>query len=310
MRLYADDSTLLGRVKAIEHVNRVQISLNNSVTWADLWNMFYNFKTCHHLHIGNNFPETEYIMETPNGPIKVEKVDCEKDLGVIFDRNMKFGEHISSKVSKANQILGLIFRTFTYMDREKFLNLYKSLVRPHVEYATSIWSPVYKKEIIQIENVQRRATRLVINLKHLTYPERLKTLGLPTLEYRRDRADMIQVYKILNNIDKVDKDSLFKMSTYQATRGHSQKIYKQRYRLKIRGHFFSNRIVDSWNDLPSEVVTAPSLNSFKSRLNKCWIGHPHKFDPWCYTPGDRTRFRPNYQNASTEVSGPERTSTT
>ena len=142
MRLYADDSKLLGRVKAIEHVNRVQISLNNSVTWADLWNMFYNFKKCHHLHIGNNFPETEYIMETPNGPIKVEKVDYEKDLGVIFDRNMKFGEHISSKVSKANQILGLIFRTFTYMDRKMFLNLYKSLVRPHVEYATSIWSRV------------------------------------------------------------------------------------------------------------------------------------------------------------------------
>ena len=86
MRLYADDSKLLGRVKAIEHVNRVQISLNNSATWADLWNMFYNFKNCHHLHIGNNFPETEYIMETPNGPIKVEKVDCEKDLDVIFDR--------------------------------------------------------------------------------------------------------------------------------------------------------------------------------------------------------------------------------
>ena len=182
-------------------------------------------------------------------------------------------------MSKANQILGLIFRTFTYMDREMFLNLYKSLVRPHVEYATSIWSPVYKKDIIQIENVQRRATRLVSNLKYLTYPERLKTLGLPTLEYRRDRANMIQVYKILNNIDKVDKDSLFKMSTYQATRGHSQKIYKQRYRLKIRGHFFSNRIVDSWNDLPSEVVNAPFLNSFKSRLNNCWIVTPWATEP-------------------------------
>ena len=129
---------------------------------------------------------------------------------------------------------------------------------------------------------------------------------------------------------KVNKESLFKMSTYQVTRGHSQKIYKQRYRLKIRGHFFSNRIVHSWNNLPSEVVNAPSLNSFKSRLNKCWIGHPHKFDPWCYTPGDRTRFRPhphkfdpwcytpgdrtrfrpNYQNASLEVSGPRRTPTT
>lgn len=99
-------------------------------------------------------------MNTPDGPIKVEKVDCEKDLGVIFDSNMKFGEHISSKVTKANQILELIFRTFTLVDH----------------------TSVYEKDIIQIENIQRRAPRLVSDLKHLSYPERLKTLGPPTLE--------------------------------------------------------------------------------------------------------------------------------
>ena len=92
----------------------------------------------------------------------------------------------------------------------------------------------------------------------------------------KNRADMIQVFKILNNIDQIDKKSMFKMSTYEATRGHSQKIFKKRYRLKTRGHFFSNRIIDSWNQLPDYVVNAPSLNSFKSRLNKCWLGHPYK----------------------------------
>ena len=169
---------------------------------------------------------------------------------------------------------------------------------------------LYKKDMIQIENVQRRATRLVTSLQHLSYPDRLRSLGLPTLEYRRDRADMIQVFKILNNIDQIDKNSMFKMSTYEATRGHSQKIFKKRYRLKTRGHFFSNRIIDSWNQLPDYVVNAPSLNSFKSRLNKCWLGHPYKFDPWCYSSGERTRIRPLYLNASTEVSGPGMTSNT
>ena len=75
VRLYADDSKLLGRVKAIEHVNRVQASLNNLVVWAGLWNMFFSLKKCHHLHIGNVFPDTEYTMETQNGTIKVTKVD-------------------------------------------------------------------------------------------------------------------------------------------------------------------------------------------------------------------------------------------
>ena len=75
--------------------------------------------------------------------------------------------------------------------------------------------------MIQIENVQRRATRLVTSLQHLSYPDRLRSLGLPTLEYRRDRADIFQVFKILNNIDQIDKKSMFTMSIYEATRGQS-----------------------------------------------------------------------------------------
>ena len=190
------------------------------------------------------------------------------------------------------------------MDKEMFLNLYKSIVRPHLEYATCVWSPQYKKDAITIENVQRRATRLLPCLKNKTYSERLKFLGLPSLEYRRERADMIQVYKILNDIDKVNKDKLFTMS-HIGTRGHQFKIYKNRYRLNVRGNYFSNRVIDLWNELPENTVMAPTLNSFKSRLNKCWYGHPRKFDPWCYIPGERTRQRPTYPNTSTEAVEPD-----
>ena len=180
MRMYADDSKILRRLKAPDHVNQVQVSVNNSVKWANIWLMFYHHKKCHHLHVGNNMEDTAYTMETTNGTISIEKVKSEKDLGVIFDSKLTFTEHISTKVSKTNQIVGLIFRTFTLMDREMFLNLFKSLVRPHLEYATSIWAPIYKKDAIQLENVQRRATRLVSDLKNLSYTERLKTLGLPS----------------------------------------------------------------------------------------------------------------------------------
>ena len=78
-----------------------------------------------------------------------------------------------------------------------------------------------KKDRIEIENVQRRVTRLVRACKILSYPERLRKLGLPTLEYRRQRADMYQVYKILNDIDKVDKDKLFSMATYNRNKGQN-----------------------------------------------------------------------------------------
>ena len=87
MRMYADDSKFLRRMKTTEQENQVQLSVNNSVTWANEWHMFYHFKKCHHLHIGNNVESTEYTMETPNGNVTIEKVESEKDLGVIFDSN-------------------------------------------------------------------------------------------------------------------------------------------------------------------------------------------------------------------------------
>ena len=126
-------------------------------------------------------------------------------------------DFFNNKLSIATRNLGIIFRTFTYLDKEMFLNLYKRLTMPHLEYASPVWSPLYKKDKITIENVQRRGTRLVKSLKGLPYQERLKVLGLPTLENRRDREDLIQVhvYKILHNIDKVDKEKLFTMSHIQ-----------------------------------------------------------------------------------------------
>ena len=166
------------------------------------------------------------MIPTYQGLTTLEKVSNEKDLGVTIDCKLNFRDHFVQKVNIANGNLGIIFRTFTYIDSVIFLNLCKSLVRPHLEYATQIWSPLYKKDKITIVNVQRRAIRLVKSVKHLPYPERLKKLGLPTLEYRRQCADVLQVFKILQGIDNIDSDKFFTLSSYQATRGHSYKLYK------------------------------------------------------------------------------------
>ena len=164
-----------------------------------------------------------------------------------------------------------------------------------------MWSPMFKKDKILIENVQRRATRLVKSIKHLPYEDRLKTLGLPSLEYRRERSDMIQVYKILHGIDRVDKDKFFTLNRLAATRGHSLKLYKKRSRLMVRANCFSNRVVDTWNSLTEDMVNAPSLNAFKSRLNRFWREHPYKFNPSCYASGRIRGFGTQNQNASEEA---------
>ena len=207
------------------------------------FDMNYHFQKCKHLHIGNHDINFEYTMQTNSREMKVQKVKTEKDLGVTFDHNLKFTDHINNKVNKANRNVGLIFRTFTFMDKDMFLSIYKSVVRPHLEYASSVWSPMFKKDKILIENVQRRATRLVKCLKQLSYEDRLKTLGLPSLEYRRERSDMIQVYKIMHGIDKVDKDKFFTVNRYSAMRGYSLKFFKKRSQTSLSALYVDSRTV-------------------------------------------------------------------
>ena len=172
MKLFADDAKVYRSITDVHHVNQVQISVDKAVTWTNIWEMLFNFKKCKHFHIGSR--TATYTMNSGTKTIEIEKVTCEKDLGVIIDQALNFSKHISTKVSKANQNLGIIFRTFTYMDTDMFLNLYKSIVRPHIEYAVTVCAPLYKKDMIAVENVQRRATKLETSIKHLSYQERLK----------------------------------------------------------------------------------------------------------------------------------------
>ena len=147
IKLFADDAKIYAVVSNQIVETRVQNSLNCAANWAKIWRMLFNIIKCHHLHIGKHHDRgIKYTMSSNNQEIELEKVDSEKDLGIIIDKNLTFRNHINSKVNIANRNLGIIFRTFTFIDEEIFLNLYKSIVRPHVEYATPIWSPLYKKE--------------------------------------------------------------------------------------------------------------------------------------------------------------------
>ena len=140
--------------------------------WSDTWQLLFNVGKCKVIHYGKNNPEYTYYMKSN----ELSAAHEEKDLGVVFQRDLKFSSHISQKVNKANSMLGIIRKTFDFLDQEIFLKLYKSLVRPHVEYANVVWYPNYKKDIESIERVQRRATKLLPELRHLPYHERLKKL--------------------------------------------------------------------------------------------------------------------------------------
>ena len=166
--------------------------------------------------------------------------------------------------------MGLIRRSFTYLDESTFLQLYKSLVRPHLEYANSVWSPYKKKHITAIENVQRRATKLLPGMKDLSYEDRLRKLKLPTLTYRRLRGDMIEAFKLTSGLYDQALPSLLQVNATNTTRGHSKKLYQRRSKKDIRKHFFTNRITNTWNSLTEYVINAKDTKTFEYRLDKLW----------------------------------------
>ena len=176
---------------------------------------------------------------------------------------MKFKIHINNIVSKGNQVLGLIKRNFDYLDKDSLVLLYKALVRPHLEYGQSIWSPFLTNEQRLIEKVQRRATKLLPGIKNLPYAKRLKILNLPSLNYRRIRGDMIQVYTILQN----ENQTLLKLNTDNRTRGHKFKLSKEYSRTEIRKNTFVCRVINQWNKLKDEVINAKDVNDFKNKLD-------------------------------------------
>jgi hypothetical protein len=100
--------------------------------------------------MGRKNPSCKYVLETNGFEVEINKCNQEKDLGVIFDSKLAFDAHIQSCISKANRTLRIIKRTFTYLDKESFLYLYKALVRPHLEYANAIWAPKFKRQLAAI----------------------------------------------------------------------------------------------------------------------------------------------------------------
>lgn len=233
------------------------------------------------MHIGSNEEVYRYSMREKDGNfVYVESVTNEKDLGITFDNKLNFDQHISNITCKAQRTLGLIRRTFEYLDKDMFNHLYKSLVRPTLEYGSSVWSPHLKKHIKKIEDIQRRATKLVPNLYHIPYTQRLKEIGLVTLEYRRDRADMIQLFKSMHNMDSLKWDKLFSLSQNDL-RGHSLKLQTPKCKKNIRLNSFSIRTISFWNSLSEETISSNNVNLFKTRLNKeNW--NSKKFVPSCY----------------------------
>ena len=261
---FADDSKLCKGIKNTIDAGILANDLAQLEKWSNQWQMTFNTEKCSVIHLGKTNTQHQYRI----GNAILSSSDKERDLGVIVDKTMKFSEQVNSVVSSSNAVLGMIKRNITCKNKNIVTRLYKALVRPKLEFCIQAWRPYLKKDIDKIERVQHRATKMIEECRGLGYEDRLKVTGLTTLEDRRVRGDMIEVFKMLKGISKVDSSRWFSLAENSRTRGHSYKLVKCRSRLDVRKNFFGQRVVNTWNSLPEAVVAADSVNSFKNRYDK------------------------------------------
>ena len=277
--MFADDAKIFHQVLCKEDADNLQKDLNTLENWSSKWLLNFNCDKCHVLTVG----KLENIKHTQRYTLyekELEHVFEEKDLGVVIDTELNFEDHISSKVKKANMIMGLIRRSFSFLDRHLFKKLYTTFVRPHLEYAQAVWQPFLRKHVNIIENVQKRATKLVDGLSELPYDERLRCIDLPTLEYRRARGDMIEIYKHFHAYDRQSLAVSFKPRD-RPSRSHNYQLYIPVPKDGVRGpqsNSFYFRTPKIWNELSTHVVEANNINTFKARLDEHWKDNPKKYN--------------------------------
>ena len=283
IRCFADDSRLLKSIRSSNDAVALQNDLNNVIQWAKRNNMSLNedkFELIQHhtsvrnfsvfselpfVHYENCYFTTDSIIEPSNNIT---------DLGVIMQHDMGFNFHISDIVKKARTKLSWALSIFNSRTEEVVQTLYKSLVRPILEYCCALWSPTKIGEIALLEGIQRTATCKITSISHLNYWQRLQKLGLMSLQRRRERYVLIYMYKILNGHVPNDVGIRFYENPRLGIKTRVPPLPAHRSRSNLLDSSFAVRGSSLWNLLPKNINTLESFDNFKQNLDKFLLSFP------------------------------------
>jgi hypothetical protein len=267
LKKFADDTKLGNTVETPEDQARLQRALDALYQWSITWGMEFNVAKCKVMHAGTRNPGFEYKMAGQT----LSETEAEKDIGVKVQRNLKPAAQCAEAARVAQAVLGQIARAFHYRDRHVFVQLYVQYVRPHLEFSTQAWSPWTAADKNVLERVQQRAVKMVSGLQSKVYEDRLKELGLQTLEERRHQADMVMVHKIMHGVGGLNPATWFESATSQRnTRSPADPmgIKKVYGKTELRNNFFSVRVIDDWNRVPQEMKQIANSEVFKKNYRK------------------------------------------
>ena len=266
--LFADDCKVFKSISSVQCCESLQSDLSAMHGWSNKWQMSFNSSKCKVLTITRS--RSPILFNYHLDGIILDRVGEFKDLGVTFNSNLKFTSHINSIISKSNKLCGVIKRAVGYHAPQKVkVQLYRSLVRPNLEYSTQVWSPHCKNEILSLESVQRSMTRYILNYPGASYVERCTTLDLLPLSYRREYLDLVFIFKCIHRLFDVDFSHEFSISSSVngLRSAHNGTLLTNSYtRTELFKASFFNRIPHLWNALAFDIRMSNSLSVFKIKL--------------------------------------------
>ena len=267
VRLFADDCLIYRQIQSMDDQAALQRDLNALDQWGSTWMMAFNTKKCHTMSF-TKARKPRFSFEYSLAGDLLQSVASHPYLGLTFSRKLNWNDHIDHICARANQALGFIRRNLSKCPRTLKEMAYKTLVRPLLEYCSPVWNPHQSTRTNQIEMVQRRAARFVLRrYGRLDSPtEMLESLKWPSLHERRQDQSLTTVFKVVNNLTAIDKDSYFINQAGSTRRKHDQTFRRIQCATDAYRHSFFPGIIQHWNALPEHVVSAPSLETFKARL--------------------------------------------
>jgi len=267
-RLFADDTACQKVIKVARDQDLVQEDLHKLALWEQKWKMSFHPEKCITVHMSRSrkLMEREYELHGH----KLKACDQVKYLGITLTRDLKWSPHVTNITNKANRSFGFIRRNIKVNSIAIREVAYKALVRPTLEYSSSVWDSYTDKDIMTIEKVQRRAARWVCQRFRQTSSvgEMLESLQWETLQQRRKRARLITFFKIHHEIVTVNTSSppTVKRQTRLTRNVHPLTYVIPRCRTTYRQMSFFPRTILEWNSLPAETVTVPSIAAFREKM--------------------------------------------